>query len=127
MNGLVRNVFPVIICLSLGLGTQTVVAESKCKGLSKSACSSDKTCSWIKGYKKQDGKEVKGYCRVKSSKKKASMKMNETKKKTMKFLRNLLAALLGFLIGVFLLFFILFIILEKPAERFATLASDFEL
>lgn len=79
MNGLVRKMIPAFICVSLGLGATAAFAKGECKGSSKSVCSADKSCSWVKGYVKKDGKKVTAYCRVKSGKKKASAKKPDTK------------------------------------------------
>lgn len=79
MRGLIRKMIPAIICVSLGLGVTAAFAKGECKGLSKSVCSADKSCSWVKGYVKRDGKKVTAYCRVKTGKKKASVKKPDSK------------------------------------------------
>lgn len=44
--------------------------SSECKGLENSACSTKKVCSWVEGYERKDGRQVKSFCRTKSSIKK---------------------------------------------------------
>ncbi|MEN8178403.1 MAG: chromosome partitioning protein ParB [Pseudomonadota bacterium] len=84
MNGLIRSIIPAVVCLSLGLGATAAVAKSECKGMSKSACSADKSCSWVKGYVTKSGNKVDPYCRVKANKKKATDKKSEAKKQSKK-------------------------------------------
>lgn len=40
--------------------------ESVCKGLEEKPCRSNTECTWIAATKRQDGKDVKAYCRKKS-------------------------------------------------------------
>ncbi|MDJ0806022.1 MAG: hypothetical protein QNJ78_04235 [Gammaproteobacteria bacterium] len=79
MNGLIRSILPTVICLTLGLGSTSVIAEGQCKGKSKSACSSDGSCTWVKGYVNKAGKKVDPYCRVKAKKKKTGEKKSASK------------------------------------------------
>ncbi|MCV6545747.1 MAG: hypothetical protein OIF56_00430 [Cohaesibacter sp.] len=65
------------LALTIGLlgsvafgGGAALAAE--CKGKAKSACSSDKSCTWVKSYKTKTGKNVDGYCRKIGGKAKAS-------------------------------------------------------
>ena len=44
-------------------------AASSCKGLSVEKCLTNTSCSWIKSFKRKDGKMTKAYCRSKPSKK----------------------------------------------------------
>lgn len=78
MHGLIRNMIPLTICISLGLGAATAFAENKCKGLSQSTCSAGASCSWVNGYETKKGKKVDAYCRVKSGKKKGAEMAPET-------------------------------------------------
>lgn len=50
--------------LALGL-TAGAFADSPCKGLSESECSSNGKCTWVSGYSQKDGDKVKAYCRAK--------------------------------------------------------------
>ncbi len=66
-------------------------AQSACKGLSKSACERNDSCSHVKGFTRSDGVKVSAFCRAKpgngSTAKKASTKKKKTsttKKKTAK-------------------------------------------
>lgn len=47
------------------VGTSAVYADSQCKGLSKGSCDSNSSCTWVDGYKRQDGTSVDAYCRAK--------------------------------------------------------------
>lgn len=49
------------ISLSLVLPAQ---AASVCKGLEQNLCGENSQCRWIVGYKRSDGRDVRGYCRV---------------------------------------------------------------
>ena len=84
MNGLIRSIIPAILSLSLGLAAPAVIAKGECKGMSKSACSADESCSWVKSYVTKTGKKVGPYCRVAAGKKKAVEKKSESKKQTQK-------------------------------------------
>lgn len=63
---------------------------AECKGMKKSSCDRSTSCSWVSGYKKQSGAEVKSYCRSKggkadnSSKKKSTASNSEKKKSSSK-------------------------------------------
>ncbi len=84
MNGLIRSIIPAVICFTLGLGATSAIAEGQCKGLSKSACSADSACSWIKSYVTKNGKKVDAYCRVKAGKKQAVDKKSESNSQSKK-------------------------------------------
>ncbi len=43
---------------------------SSCKGLDNSACSSNASCTWVGGYERKDGRQVKAFCRAKPGGKK---------------------------------------------------------
>jgi hypothetical protein len=75
MKGLALKVIPAIMLLAMV--HPLAQAEGKCKGLSKSACSSNPTCSWVNGYETKAGKKVAAYCRVKSTKKQTTDEMSE--------------------------------------------------
>ncbi|MEN8168082.1 MAG: chromosome partitioning protein ParB [Pseudomonadota bacterium] len=68
MKGLILKVLPAVMVIALALFHPVAQAEGKCKGLSKSACSTNSSCSWVKSYKTKAGKNVAAYCRVKSAK-----------------------------------------------------------
>ena len=55
------SVLSVALVLSLVSGLSS--AEGTCKGMEKSACTTDSGCRWIKGYERSDGRSVAGYCR----------------------------------------------------------------
>lgn len=50
----------------------------ECKGRMMKECRKDKSCTWVKSYKKKDGKKVSGFCRTATLKKSEKVK---TKKK----------------------------------------------
>ena len=52
------------------------IAESACKGLSKSACGSNSACVYVSGYARKGGAKVSAHCRVKGK--------GQAKKKTEK-------------------------------------------
>ena len=67
------------------------VIAAECKGSSKSSCSTNSSCTWVKGYSKKDGAKVRGYCRskgkagdAKKSKDKKSKKSKDKKSKKSK-------------------------------------------
>lgn len=53
--------------------TGQVLAAGACKGLQETACSSNTSCSWIAGYERKDGRQVKSFCRNKPGAKKKSL------------------------------------------------------
>lgn len=79
MNGLIRNILPTIVCVSLAMGGSTAVASKACKGMSQQACSASSDCTWVKGYVSKSGKQVDAYCRAKGAKKAPVEKKSETK------------------------------------------------
>ena len=56
------------------------IAESACKGLSKSACGANSACVYVAGYARKDGTKVSAHCRVKGK--------GQAKKKTEKATRG---------------------------------------
>lgn len=58
-------------------------ALAACKGNTKTACSTDTTCSWVESHTRKDGARVKAHCRTKPGKRKAttSRSSSTTKKK----------------------------------------------
>jgi len=53
--------------------TGQVSAASACKSLQETACSSNTSCSWIAGYERKDGRQVKSFCRSKPGAKKKTL------------------------------------------------------
>jgi len=84
MNGLIRSIIPAVVCVTLGLGATSAMAAGQCKGLSKSACSADSSCSWVNSYVTKSGKKVDSYCRVRAGKKQAVDKQSGSKGQTKK-------------------------------------------
>jgi len=85
---MIKNAYKTLIALIvlLALSTNNVFA-AECKGKSKSSCSSNSSCTWVSGYTKQDGKNVKGYCRAKGKsgdKRDTKSKAENTKNKKSK-------------------------------------------
>lgn len=61
--------FPqLVLALSEFLAASGPATANSCKTLDQSACSSDSACSWVGGYKRSDGRDVKAYCRNKPGK-----------------------------------------------------------
>jgi hypothetical protein len=48
--------------------------------MSKPACTTDESCTWVKGYITKSGNKVDPYCRVKAKKKQASEKTGPKEK-----------------------------------------------
>ncbi|MCG7901536.1 hypothetical protein A3194_13080 [Candidatus Thiodiazotropha endoloripes] len=76
-----RGVFLSAVIACLILFHPTASAAKACKGMSKSACSSNANCSWVKSYTTKTGAKVNAYCRTKSGKK-SSSKSTSSKQKT---------------------------------------------
>lgn len=55
----------LLLAMLLALTFGNASAESVCKGMSQSSCSSKDVCTWVNGYTRKDGVKVKGYCRSK--------------------------------------------------------------
>ncbi len=70
----------LLVALFLSGGTASAAA---CKGLSKSACGKNPSCSWVNSYRTKKGVTVEGYCRNKPGKasKSAADKARSTGKK----------------------------------------------
>lgn len=64
MKKLLSMSHALIFTLALTL-TASISADSPCKGLSESECSSNDKCTWVSGYTQKDGDKVKAYCRAK--------------------------------------------------------------
>ena len=61
----------------------------ECKGLTKSRCGGSSSCTWVSGYKRQDGAEVKSYCRASSGQAaKTSTKKSTQKEKIVGRIQN---------------------------------------
>ncbi|MCG8090540.1 MAG: chromosome partitioning protein ParB [Candidatus Thiodiazotropha taylori] len=67
-----RGVFLSAVVACLVLFHPTASAAKACKGMSKSACSGNANCSWVKSYTTKTGAKVNAYCRTKSGKKSSS-------------------------------------------------------
>jgi len=63
--------FAAVLSVALLAGAPSIVnAESACQGLEQSVCAGKASCTWVGGYKRSDGIEVSGYCRITSGGKK---------------------------------------------------------
>lgn len=89
MKQVIQIIF-LALCFS-GFVSSPAMAASKCKGLSKTSCSTNKSCTWVDGYKRKDGVKVKSFCRsapgkkaTTAAKKKASKNTSAAKKKAVK-------------------------------------------
>ncbi len=61
---LVRNSLVIgTILTSAAFSGQT--SASTCKGLEAKACGAEASCTWIQGYERKDGRQVKSFCRAK--------------------------------------------------------------
>jgi len=81
----------MLLALSItGPFSTPAAAQSACKGMSKSACESSNSCSYVKAFTRKDGAKVKAFCRAKpgggakKSVKKSTTKKTATKKTTAK-------------------------------------------
>ena len=54
-----------LVTLSLSYSAGAIAA---CKGMAEAACTADGACTWVSGYARKDGIEVRGYCRNNASK-----------------------------------------------------------
>lgn len=79
----ITSLLTAALCI-LGLSLSPAHAK-ECKGLSKTKCSSDNSCSWVKGYERKNGVKVSAFCRAKAKKnKKKAKKVLDNKKKVVK-------------------------------------------
>ena len=62
---------------ALSINSQALA--SQCKGLENAACDSNTACSWVQGYERKDGRQVKSFCRAKPA---AKNKVAANAKKT---------------------------------------------
>lgn len=59
--------------------TSVSTHASDCKGLEANNCAVKSSCSWVDGYTRKDGRQVKSFCRAKpSSKAKAALKQSKS-------------------------------------------------
>ena len=76
----VKGLALILVLSALSL-TSHAQAASQCKGLKAQACSQSGACSWVAGYERKDGREVKAFCRSKgksvSKQSKANVKQND--------------------------------------------------
>jgi outer membrane biosynthesis protein TonB len=72
MSITLRGAFLSALITCLALFHPAATAAKACKGLSKSSCSSNTNCSWVKSYTTKTGAKVNAYCRTKSGKKSSS-------------------------------------------------------
>ncbi len=65
--------FLTILAMSgaLALLSQSTIA-AECKGMEKSSCERQDSCTWVDGYERKDGVKVSPYCRNKGGKKSSS-------------------------------------------------------
>jgi hypothetical protein len=54
------------------MAMQGPASAAECKGLEKSKCESNGSCTWVDSYQRKDGAKVDGYCRNKGGKKSSS-------------------------------------------------------
>jgi len=80
MKGVFKRAVPAVLMLTLASFHSTTSADSKCKGLNLSRCTTNSSCLWVTGYVTKNGKQVEGYCRLKSSNKQSSGKEKLEKK-----------------------------------------------
>ena len=74
------NYFSLLIIL-LGIFLLSGQASAKaCKEMSKSACSSSDSCSWVNAYTTKKGVKVNSYCRNKAKKSSTKKTANSSKK-----------------------------------------------
>jgi|AMFO01.1.fsa_nt_gi hypothetical protein len=61
-----------LVSLFLGAAVMTPLGYAgspvQCKTLSREACSTHPGCTWVAGYVRKDGRQVKAYCRTVSRK-----------------------------------------------------------
>mgnify|MGYP001384178017 CR=1 FL=1 len=60
--------------------THGVATAATCKGMSKSDCSAQSSCTWVGGYERTDGVKVNGYCRIKKAEKSSEKQGKEVAK-----------------------------------------------
>lgn len=95
------NYFALLGLLISLLSFTGSVSAKACKGMSKSACTSATSCSWVKAYKTKKNVKVDAYCRNKAKKsakgkkkigkpttKKAAAKEKEAKKDSKKIAKS---------------------------------------
>jgi len=70
--------FGLLFSLLLFTGSATAKA---CKGMSKSACTSSSSCTYVKSYKTKKGVKVDAYCRNKAKKSASSKTKSKTSTK----------------------------------------------
>ncbi len=81
-NLFVRNSLLVLSLFSAVSFSGQVSSASACKGLDNAACGSNSACSWVEGYQRKDGRQVKAFCRTKPSFKKSAVKKSAASAKT---------------------------------------------
>lgn len=64
-RGLIFSALAAGAVLLMSAGAPAFAADSACKGLAQVKCEGASSCSWVKGYKTKEGKNVAAYCRTK--------------------------------------------------------------
>jgi len=62
-----KNITFLGLVAILGI-SNSVSAETLCRGLENKLCASDNSCKWVKPYTRSNGKEIQGYCRTNGKK-----------------------------------------------------------
>jgi hypothetical protein len=55
---------------ALVLAPTSLLAAQDCRQLEEDSCKSSASCSWVNGYQRSDGRQVKAYCRTRTGKQK---------------------------------------------------------
>jgi len=79
-----RLIIPMFALCS-AVFTIDAAAQSACKGLSKSQCGGNQSCTWVSAFTRGDGAKVSAYCRAKGgggNKKSSKGKKSDMKKDT---------------------------------------------
>jgi len=68
----IRKSAVALIAATALMAMQGPASAADCKGMEKSKCESNGSCTWVDSYKRKDGATVNGYCRSKGGKKSSS-------------------------------------------------------
>lgn len=79
------NVLKSTLALSIAatamMFSVNTLAANDCKGLESSACETNASCRWVKGYQRKDNRKVNAFCRSYSAKKNVA-KANKDRQKS---------------------------------------------
>lgn len=94
-NSMYQRMLTSVLTIFIAMMFSFTTEAASCKGKAYSSCSADSDCSWVSGYKRQDGAKVSSHCRAtpgkatkQKTKKKTKAKKTKKDKKAKKTIKS---------------------------------------